>query len=199
VSTDPPAAFGEAFLSWLRDVTEAAWRHVDEWALEDYESRGYIGARWQRGTRWTGGLDDRTIAEVERRYGVVFPPQHRLFLQTLHSTTPWRTGADYSQGDHHAHYESPGFYDWRRDETQIRQAMRAVEDRAQFAHEIASHHGGSRWLPGGPSPALIPIFGHRYVVADDSQCVLSIVGDDAIVCGEDLRAYLLHELGDLLE
>lgn len=135
MSTDPPAAFGEAFLSWLRDVSEAAWR----------------------------------------------------------------TGADYSQGDHLALYESPGFYDWRRDETQIRQAMRAAENRAQFAHEIASHHGGSRWLPGGPSPALIPIFGHRYVVADDSRCGLSIVGDDAIVYGEDLRAYLLGELGDLLE
>ena len=121
-----------------------------------------------------------------------------LFLQTLHSTQPWRTGADYSRGDRLALNESPGFYDWRHDEMRIRQAMRAVEDRAPFAQEIALHHGGSRWLPGGPSPALIPIIGHRYVVADDSQWVLSMVGDDAIVYGEDLRAFLLAELGDLL-
>jgi hypothetical protein len=198
VSTDPPAEFGAAFLSWLREATEAAWQHVDEWTVDDYASRGYIGPRWRRGTRWTGGLDDLTIAEVERVYGVGFPPQYRLFLQTLHSTTPWRTGADYSQGERLALYESPGFYDWRHDETQIRQAMLAVEDRTPFAEEIASHHGGSRWLPGGPSPALIPVLGHRYVVADDSQWVLSIVGADAIVYGEDLRVCLLSELGGLL-
>lgn len=198
MSTDPPADWGAGFLSWLRDATESAWRGVDEWTLEDYERHGYIGPRWRRGTHWTGGLDDQTIADVERQYGFVFPPQYRLFLQTLHSTKPWRTGADYSGGDRLALNESPGFYDWRHDRTRIRQAMRAVEDRAPFAQQIASQHGGSRWLPGGPSPALIPIIGHRYVVADDAQWVVSIVGDDAIVYGENLRAFLLAELGDVL-
>lgn len=198
MSTDPPARFGEGFLSWLRDATEAAWRQMDEWNLGEYDRRGYIGPRWRPGTRWTGGLDEAAIAEVERQYAVVFPPQHRLFLQTLHSTKPWRTGADYSRGDRLGLVESPGFYDWRHDQIRIREAMRAVEDRTPFAQEIASHHGGSRWLPGGPFPALLPIIGHRYVVADDSQWILSIVGDDAIVYGEDLRAFLLAELDDVL-
>jgi hypothetical protein len=76
--------------------------------------------------------------------------------------------------------------------------MSDVADTSEFAEEIDVHYGGRRWLEGGPSPQLIPIFGHRYVVADDSQWVLSIVGSDAIVYGEDLRDYLLIELDDVV-
>ncbi|MBO0845994.1 MAG: SMI1/KNR4 family protein [Nocardioides sp.] len=207
MATSPPATFGTEFLTWLRDTTERAWDQVEDWALEDYERHGLIGARWQHGTRWTGGLDDATIEKVEHRYGVTFPPQYRLFLQTLHSTTPWQRCACYADPDNRGEalgedrftlHEHPGFYDWLHDETDIREAMGRVEDRSAFAEEVAFHHGGSRWLPGGPSPALIPIFGHRYVVADDEEWVLSIVDEDAIVYGKDLRAYLLAELDDLL-
>jgi hypothetical protein len=137
------------------------------------------------------------IAQVERRFEVQFPAQYRLFLQTLHSTTPWMRGADYRTGDL-APYESPGFYDWLHEGEQIRARMQTVADTSEFAEEIDLHHGGRRWLEGGPSPQLLPIFGHRYVVDDDSAWVLSIVGGDAIVYAENLRDYLLTELADVL-
>jgi hypothetical protein len=194
---DPPPEYGPVFLAWLRETTEAAWQQVGEPSLDDFRTAGFIGARWRRGTRWTGPLDDETIAQVEGRFGVHFPPQHRLFLQTLHSTTPWQRGADYRTGDLALH-RAPGFYDWLHDEERIRAAMSDVADTSEFADEIDVHFGGRRWLEGGPSPQLIPIFGHRYVVADDSQWVLSIVGSDAIVYGEDLRDYLLIELDDVI-
>lgn len=132
MSTDPPVDFGEAFLSWLRDTTEAAWRQVDEWTLEDYQRRGYVGPRWRRGTRWTGGLDDHAISEVEQRYGVAFPPQYRVFLQT--HLPPRRL-------------------------------------------EVAGW-----WILAGTHPGTRPPLRRR-----DSQWVVSIVGADAIVYGEDLR------------
>lgn len=193
-----PAAFGTDFLRWLRAATERSWQGIDDWSPADFEAAGLIGARWRRGTRWTGGLDDATIARVQRRYGVRFPPQYRLFLQTLHSTTPWKRGATYSRhGDRLAEYDTPGFYDWLHDEAQLRAAMRAVTDSSPGELFAGPDHP-ARWQRGGPSPDLIPIFGHRYVVCDDSQRVVSIVGDDAIVYGRDLRDYLLAELGDVL-
>jgi hypothetical protein len=197
MAPDPPAEFGTAFLSWLRETTEAAWQEVKEPSLEAYREAGFIGAGWRRGTRWTGPLDDDTIGRVERKFGVHFPPEHRLFLQTLHSTTPWRRGDDYATGDL-VLYDAPGFYDWIHDEEPIRAALGAVAETSEYAEEIDLHYGGRRWLPGGPSPQLLPIFGHRYVVADESPCVLSIVGNDAIVYGGDLRAYLLHELDHVI-
>jgi hypothetical protein len=193
VATDPPAEFGVEFLSWLRETTESAWRQVEEPSLDDFERAGFIGALWRRRTRWTGGLDDQTIAGVEERFGVTFPPQYRLLLRTLHSTTPWMRGAN----GRPAIYERPGFYDWVSDGDQIRARIDDVADTSEFAEEIA-RYGGRRWLGGGPSPRLIPIYAHRYVVCDDSQWVLSIVGGDAIVYGMDMREYLLAELRDVV-
>jgi hypothetical protein len=103
-------------------------------------------------------------------------------------------------------FERAGFIGalWRRGtrwtgglDDQIRARMDDVSDTSRFAEGIA-HYGGRRWLPGGPCPQLIPIYAHRYVIGDDSQWVLSIVGGDAIVYGADLRGYLLAELRDVV-
>jgi hypothetical protein len=51
------------------------------------------------------------------------------------------------------------------------------------------------------APPLIPVFGHRYLLAEPLQAgnpVLSVDQSDIIIYGDDLRAYLLCELGDLL-
>jgi hypothetical protein len=106
-------------------------------------------------------------------------------------------GADHDTGDLTL-YRAPGFYDWLHDEEAIRSALGQVADTSVFAREIDLQYGGRRWLEGGPRPQLLPIFGHRYVVDDDSQWVLSIVGSDAIVYAEDLRDYLLLELDDVI-
>ncbi|HEY2879058.1 hypothetical protein [Nocardioides sp.] len=198
MAPDPPPEYGPGFLTWLRETTEAAWANVEEPSLDDFRSAGFIGATWRRGTRWTGPLDDETITQLERRFGVHFPPDYRLLLQTLHSTTPWRRGAHDGTVDL-VEYRAPGFYDWLHEGTCIRARMQAVADRSEFAEELDLHYGGRRWLEGGPSPQLLPIYAHRYVVDDDSQWVLSIVGGDAIVYGENLRAYLLAELDDVLK
>ncbi len=132
--------------------------------LADYQRAGVGGAGWQRGTRWSGGLSDDEIATIEKRHGIRFPPDHRLFLEHLHATTPRRVGAA-SWGARPA------------GESERRDRVAALVEAA---------------------PALLPIFGHRFVLADGPTAVLSIHQSDIIVYGSDLRAYLLAELGDQL-
>jgi hypothetical protein len=185
--TPPPDEFGVEFLQWLRHATELTWAVADEPTAADF------GARWRPGTHWTGGLDDAAIAEVEERYQVRFPPHHRLFLQTLHSTTPWRRGGTYADADSVVEYEAPGFYDWVEDEVQIRAAMLNVADTMEGL-PFDEQWWQTAWLHQDPKPKLLPIFGHRYVVADSSQWILSIVDDDAVIYRDNLRDYLLAEL-----
>ena len=107
VIQQPPAEFGVAFLDWLRARTEQVWAHLRMGPVSDFARRSVLGPCWQRGTRWTGGLSDPSI---QARYGVWFPPQHRVFLQTLHSTSPWMRSADYARyGDQLALRVTPGF------------------------------------------------------------------------------------------
>ncbi|HEV2458956.1 MAG TPA: hypothetical protein VGS80_11370 [Ktedonobacterales bacterium] len=46
---------------------------------------GAGGCEWQAGTQWLPGLGDEEVREAERRWGITFPPDYRLFLQRLHS------------------------------------------------------------------------------------------------------------------
>lgn len=69
----PPDGFDVNFLLWLRQATERAW------AVMDDPTAAVLGARWCRGTRWTGGLDEATIEGIERRYGIRFPREYRMF------------------------------------------------------------------------------------------------------------------------
>lgn len=207
-----PADFGPDFLSWLKEATERAWRDIEEWSAADFEAAGLIGTRWGRGTHWTGGLSDAAIDDVQQRYSIEFPRQHRLFLQTLHSTTPRQRGFSHGDGSTPVPRERPGFYDWNADDVQIGAALRWPLD-GLVADTAEGQYWHRSWGPCPKStagrrerlaelidgaPRLIPIFGHRYVVADESERVLSVYGDDIIVYGYDLRDYLLHELEDVL-
>lgn len=207
-----PADFGPDFLAWLKEATERAWSEVADRTLADFAAAGMVGARWRRGTRWTGGLSDPAISDAQRRYAIEFPPRHRLFLQTLHSTTPWQGGARY-EGDTLVAYEAPGFYDWTADDAHLRRAL-AWPLEGLLAGSAEDQYWARSWGPCPSStegrrerlaeliaaaPPLIPIFGHRYVVADETERVLSIYGDDIIVYGGNLREYLLNELRDVLD
>lgn len=122
-----PKEFGPEFLRWFQTATEQAWQNVDELSLADFSQAGRIGSAWRPGTRWTGGLSESAIRRLEHDYQLEFPPQYRLFLRMLHSTTPWQRQADYAvYGDRLALREVPGFYDWLHDGPQIRAAMRDV-------------------------------------------------------------------------
>jgi len=209
-----PTEHGDRFLVWLRAATESVWSDTDDWSLEDFRAAGLIGARWQRGTRWTGGLTHDEIDTIERHFELQFPPDHRLFLQILHSTTPWQRGAHYGNGRDLGIFERPGFYDWRYEEAEIRRARDKALDGVVSALDIEDGYWSPRWgaRPVGAderraaierlvsaAPTLIPIFGHRFVVPTDPPAVLSMVGTDIIVYGANLRDYLLAELRDVLD
>lgn len=197
----PPDGFGVDFLAWVRRVSEQVWADLDEPRTRD------ITWQWRTGTTWTGGLDERTVRDLEGQYGVRFPPDHRLFLRTLHSTTPWlradkfvydeRWDPDSDDWPPMERGAAPGFYDWLRDGPEIRDAMATVADVMRDL-PFDDQDWQTTWRDHDPKPALIPIFGHRYVVADETQWVLSIVDEDAIIYAEDLRGLLLLEVNDLL-
>ena len=207
-----PAEFGWPFLAWLQASTERAWSQVQTPTLADFQRAGVGGASWRRGTKWTGGLPDQQIDEIEGRFGIRFAPDHRLFLQVLHATEPPRFGVRFVDSTNMEEIERPGFYHWLRDEAAIRDAFQWLLEGLVFDVEnnvLWPESWGSR--PDNANdrcervaelvakaPRLLPITGHRYVIAAEPTVVLSVYQSDIIVYGRDLRAFLLNELHDLL-
>jgi hypothetical protein len=210
---DPiPQQYGPHFLEWLRLSTERVWDKVTEKTLSDFERTGVGGASWRRGTRWIGGLSEAEINKAERRYGLYFPADYRLFLRALHSTTPRRSGARFIDDGSMRAIERPAFFDWQRDDEEIRTALAWPLEGLLFDVEQ-----NALWLPSwgarpntaeerkarveallADAPKLVPIVGHRYIVPVEPHVVLSVYQSDVIVYGNDLRAFLLAELGPML-
>lgn len=193
------------FVHWLRQRTEAAWA-----ALAAGDRAG-----WQKDTKWRGGLSADQVASAEAFFGHPFPEDYRLFLSTLHTTT--RPPKRMQHGAAEAKLtDDTGFYDWMNDREALRQAVSAPVEGLLFDVE----HNGLWLAEWGARPdsakerqavvrreatnssPLIPVFGHRYLVAKPNgpgNPVLSIMQSDIIVYGDDLRGYLLAELADLLK
>src|SRR5215469_17263321 len=133
-----PPRFDDDFLDWFRARLEAYWaalpRRKPGGVLTGYVQAGVGGSEWQSGTRWLTGLSDEEIAQVQRHWHLVFPPDYRLFLQRLHSEDRPRLCAGYLVEDqspqtaeangalatayveefdqYMALEEGPGFYNW---------------------------------------------------------------------------------------
>jgi hypothetical protein len=133
----------------------------------------------------------------------------------LHATEPLQTGARFVDGTKMETIARPGFYHWVRDESAIREAFnwlvdglvfdvehnqlwrdswswgvrpQSPEDRRSRVAELVSH-----------APKLLPIIGHRYVLAEGPTLVLSVYQSDIVLYGRDLRAFLLTELHRLID
>lgn len=207
-----PPTFGPDFLAWLKDRTERAWAQVTERSLSDYQAAGVGGTSWRRGTLWTGGLSEAEITAAERRHRLTFPADYRIFLRTLHATTPWRTGARFADDRSMRPVERPAFFDWRHDDDAIRAALAWPLEGLLFDVEnnvVWPEAWGPR--PTTPlerkarleelvaqAPRLVPVVGHRYIVPVKPHVVLSVYQSDIIVYGSDLRSFLLAEFASLL-
>lgn len=211
----PPPRFDEEFLRWFRETTERAWARPDLATIEDYIADGMSHRGFQTGTRWTCDLADADIDALERAWDLRFPPDHRLFLRTLHATHPPQQGVGYGDDDELVPYTCAGFYHWHAKADEIRAALADV-----FAGLLFDVEENRLWRDSwGPrphaaderraalqtalaaAPRLIPVFGHRMLLAEPCRAgnpVLSIHQSDIIVYGHDLRTYLLSDFsGDL--
>lgn len=193
--------YGAVFLDRIREATERIW--VDP----------YLGLGWQPGTHWRGGMTDAEVAQAEAQYGVRFPPDYRLFLQTLHTTDPERV--QYVDRTIHAHIGRP-FHDWQGGRTPIDDAMAWPLDGLLWSIEADddwSRSWGDRPATAearaakvrelaAPSPPLVPLMGHRYLVGEPlvaGNPVLSVYGSDVIVYAPTFGAWLVAELAQMVD
>ena len=208
----------EDFLSWLRDQTEAAWAVHQTKTLDAFIADGVGGGSWRTGTQWQSGLDEPRIDALERHWELKFPRDFRRFLAVLNApdrgvyNVGWIDDPPY---DMRAGDDAPSYFDWRKDDEAIVDALNRPLEGLLFHVEESS-----LWLdswgerPGtvtdvrtklaqlvANAPRLIPITGHRYLLADSIEAgnpVLSVYGNDIICYGSNLKNLLLLEFSSLL-
>ncbi len=193
-----PTEFGEAFLDWFRERTEAAWSTYPTPTLDGFAKRRMLGCDWQPGTRWPGGLTEEQLAEVERAWALHFPPDYRLFLRRLHAVDrPLRctTWGEYPVDAGPPRpptagmpptpmlRDEPAFFNWLTNADILRRRLDALVEGLAFDVEengLWRPHWGTRPATAEAraqrvhelvegAPRLIPVFSHRYLLAEPCQ------------------------------
>jgi hypothetical protein len=215
-----PPAFSEAFLEWFRHHTETTWSVYPAPSIQRFAERRMLGCEWQPGTRWLRGLEEEQVAAVEHAWALLFPPDYRLFLRRLHAVdrplrcTAWGE-AQAGKPPPSVLRDAPAFYNWLTDGAIVQRRLDELATGLVFEVEE-----NALWRPSwgtrpataerraqavrqlvAKAPRLIPIFGHRYLLAEPCRAgnpVFSIMQADIVVYGADVRSYLLVECLDLL-
>lgn len=152
--SEVPPAFDVAFLEWFRDRTEAEWAALPVETPDDLVARyvglGAGGSSFQRGTRWKDGLPEDEITDLERRWGLRFPPDYRFFLERLHAPDRPVLSCSFADKDAanaatavlaRAHWdehqemvlrERPSFHNWSTDDDAIVGAYEWLSDGLVF-------------------------------------------------------------------
>jgi hypothetical protein len=163
--------FGPEFLARFRDATEREWLTH---APRDYFAARVGGLDWQTGTRWRGGMTAAQIDAAQARFGLTFPPDYRLFLETLHTPDPPMVGAQF-EGSVLVPHSAREFPDWTGDPAPV-EAMLAWPIEV-LLWSIEADGGWYRtWGPrpstkaerdaavrqlAADGPQLVPVFGRR--------------------------------------
>ena len=132
------------------------------------------------------GLSDDKIAEFQGLLGTQFPQDFRVLLRAMN-------GTDLPTLNVYANCGEParqwvGVYSYQRDLGIVRRLIEDVsKDRIGLTDTLAQEGFALQ-----PTAALVPVYGHRYLVctSPDSSVVLSIDdSDDAIVYGNSLKEF----------
>jgi hypothetical protein len=206
------------FLYWLKDQTEAAWATYQTKTFEEFEDDGVGGSSWRVGTRWQKGLAGSEIDALEQRWKLRFPIDYRRFLEVLNApdrgaySVGWSDDPPYGmeEGD-----DEPSYFDWQKDDEALLDALNwplegllfDVENNDLWPDSWGAQPGNKQAIGEklaqlvAAAPSLIPITGHRYLLAgsrEASNPVLSVWQSDIICYGANLRNFLLLEFSGLL-
>jgi len=213
-SAAPPPLFGVQFLDWFRAITERNWAARQARYYEGTEYAEFGSAPWQQHARWLQGLPDATIDDLERTWSVRFPPDLRLFLSLLHAPDrpageTWDTSSPVPPMQR-PFFKTFDFYNWSLDGERLQeyfdmplQGLLFDIERNDLWHaswgtkdrSVEARKERLTDLVAG-APRLIPICGHRYLVAKTCYAgnpVLSVVQSDIVPYGVDLYDYFFNE------
>lgn len=150
-----------------------------------------------RGVVFAQGLSESELTQLAQMFGVVFPPDLQLFLQTALPVSPkfapWRYALNSLAGARELRALLAGplegiVFDVKVDSFWYAAWGTAPAD-AMLREQLVRQHYPQY-------PALLPIYGHRYLPAHPSvpgNPVLSVHQTDIIYYGNDLASYFANE------
>ncbi|MDJ0365342.1 hypothetical protein QMK33_09260 [Hymenobacter sp. H14-R3] len=163
------------------------------------QARQLITLLASRGVLFAPGLSESELTQLAQTFGVVFPPDLQLFLQTALPVSPkfahWRYALNAPAGAHELRHRLAGPLEGLLFDVKVNTFWYAGWGAAPADATLREQLVRQQYPQ---YPALLPVYSHRYLPAHPPLAgnpVLSVWQTDIIYYGNDLASYFANEFG----
>lgn len=166
-----------ASFQFLKEESEKYW--------EEIELEILWGFQIQSGSKWKKGLLESELADFQQQLQIEFPEPLKNFYRTMNGLTLPGINNNCNEGP--ITY-GPKFYSYPEDIIRIKEQINWVlEENNLTRTELNSKN----------IPQIFPFFGHRFLILDEDECVLSMYGNDIIFWETNLAKGIAKDIFDL--
>lgn len=166
------------FFETIKQLSEKYWATTNI-------NKGIYGFQIQRDTKWKDGLTDKQIKDFESNLGIKFPTVLKNFYKTMNGLD--KPGINVYGNDGTEHTFSPIYYSYPNDVEVIKKKIEWILESNNLTNEI---------LISDNIPKIFPVTGHRFIILDDNNQILSMYGDDIIYWAENVSKLIANDIFD---
>ena len=166
-----------ASFQYLKEESEKYWEEIDLETL--------WGFQIQSGSKWKKGLLESELADFQQQLQIEFPLSLKNFYRTMNGLT--LPGINNNGNEGPITY-GPKFYSYPEDIIIIKEQINWVLEENNLTRAV---------LKSQNIPQIFPFFGHRFLILDDDEFVLSMYGNDIIFWDDNLAKGIAKDIFDL--
>lgn len=150
----------------IKKESEKYWKKID---LEIC-----WGFQIQEGSKWKKGLSESELEDFQKQLNIVFPESLKNYYRTMNGLD--KPGIDNNGGNGDIEFGSI-FYSYPNDIPLIKTRIEWILEANHVTEDIIKNQN---------VPSIIPYLGHRFLILDNEEVVLSMFGQDIILWGDNL-------------
>lgn len=157
----------------IKQKSEKYWKSVD--------LKICWGFQIQEGSKWKKGLSEEQLNDFQNELKIIFPESLKNYFRTMNGLD--KPGINNNGGEHGIEYGTI-FYSYPEDIDEIK---------SQIEWILQENHV-DKYNINAYVPAIFPYLGHRFMILDDEEIVLSMWNTDIIYWAENLAKAIVSDI-----
>lgn len=143
------------------------------------------GFQIQEGSKWKKGLSETELEDFQQQLNITFPESLKNYYRTMNGLN--KSGIDNNGGEGEIDF-GPTFYSYPDDIPIIKSTIEWTMEANRVTKEIIKEQN---------VPSIFPYLGHRFLILDHEEVVLSMYGNDIILWGDNLSMGIATDIFSL--
>jgi hypothetical protein len=161
----------------IKKESEKYWRKV--------ELQVCWGFQIQEGSKWKKGLSELELEDFQKQLNITFPESLKNYYRTMNGLD--KPGIDNNGGEGEIDF-GPVFYSYPDDIPIIKSTIEWVMKENKVTEDTIKDQN---------IPSIFPFFGHRFLILDLEEIVLSMYGNDIIHWADNLSRGISNDIFSL--